>query len=483
MGQLERAGPGHGRGPQRDPLLAGVGVLTLGLGGAQGRLAAGLLDVGERRLRGAVEAGRQALLALLLEATTARCSSVVRVHLDVEGLVAPCGAGLLAACLALGEQGLLARDRVGHDVRAAVALLGRQLLAAQHRDGEEPAGVALGEIDPAGLDLHVRHAGDDDVGLERVPWLQVHEVGRLPELGARSADHEAEVDLGGQVRLEAAVGLDQAAEELLGLAQVARVGLAAPQEPHEAPGQRPLPAVAYAPLDGHVLEQPDVDALPRAGRQVEDLDVGDEVGVLDAQRPGPGRHLAEARGAGALQGRAGTLLLEGDRRVLEPDAGRVLDHDLDLGRGQPVGRASRHERRRDLGGGLGGLGRDGGLEVEARGLLVRAAAGEGEAQGDGGEAGGQREEEGTAHGLGGRTVGPSVRWRSFRDRSRPGRRTSMAGPPGGRVPERVIPRRPRAPGGGRRPRPRPRPRSGAGRGGRAPALRGRGRRPRWRRSS
>ena len=197
VGQLERAGPGHGRGPQRDPLLAGVGVLTLGLGGAQGRLAAGLLDVGERRLRGAVEAGRQALLALLLEATAARCPSVVRVHLDVEGLVAARGARLLAACLALGEQGLLARDRVGHDVRAAVALLGRQLLAAQHGDGEEPAGVALGEVDPAGLDLDVCHAGDDDVGLERVPRLQVHEVGRLPELGARPSDHEAEVDLGG----------------------------------------------------------------------------------------------------------------------------------------------------------------------------------------------------------------------------------------------------------------------------------------------
>ena len=211
--------------------------------------------------------------------------------------------------------------------------------------------------------------------------------------------------------------------------------------------------------------------------------MGDEVGVLDAQRPGPGRHLAEAGGAGALQGRAGALLLERDRGVLEPDAGGVLDHDLDLGRGQPVGRASRHEGRRDLGGFLGGLGRDGGLEVETRGLLGGAAAGEGEAQGDGGEAGGQREEEGAAHGLGGRTVGPSVRWRSFRDRSRSGRRTSMARLPGGRVPERVTPRRPRAPGGGRRPRPRPRPRSGAGRGGRAPALRGRGRRPRWRRSS
>ena len=483
-GELQRSVPGHGRGPQGDPLLAGVGVLLLGCRGALGGALPGgahLVLAGEVR---ALEPRGEAVLALLAQAAAAGRPRVLGIDLDLDGLVPPRLPLALAALLALRQQGLLAGDRVGHDVRAAVALVGGELLAPEDGDREQLALVAVGEVHPARLDLDLGHARDDDVRLERVARAQVQQVRRLPQLGAGAPDHDAQVHLGGQRRLEASRCLDEAAEQTLRLAEVPGVALAAAEEPDEASGQRSPEAVAHAAGHGHVLEEPHLEARARAGRDLEDLHMGDEVGVLDAQGPGPRTDLAEARRARALQGGAGGLLHEAHGGVLQAHAGGVLDHDLELGGGEALGRAARDQRGRDL---LrprrGLLGRDRGLEVQGLGLGGVLALGEGHHDGDRREGGcGQGQEGGAGHGEE-RTARGGRSWSLSSDRCQPRPKPSPPRPGGAPVSPWVSPRG--APGRGavRPPRPPRRPRPGRARAGRGRAGPARARRPPWRRSS
>ena len=156
--ELQRAVAGHGRGPQGDPLLTRVGILLLGCGGALGGLLPGRLHLVVAEEVRALEPRGEAILALLAQPAAAGGTGVLGVNLDLDGLVPALLALALAARLALRQQGLLARHRVGHDVRASVALAGRQLLAAEHGDREEPALVAVRQVDATGLDLDLGHA-------------------------------------------------------------------------------------------------------------------------------------------------------------------------------------------------------------------------------------------------------------------------------------------------------------------------------------